>query len=490
MRVADIAGGAGYRAYGNWDPTASAIATDIQFDSRKITPGAIFLGMTEDRTRLAEHVRQAVTAGAALIVTEHEFDLEAGGAAGLVVPDIRVAAAAISCAFFDYPTRELSVVAVTGTNGKSSVTYLLAEILGALGIKAGTVGTLGLTFDRAPIEGARTTPTTPEAVDLQRLFRTFRDLGGTHAIIEASSQALAQRRVDGSQIEVGVFTNLTQDHLDFHGSMDAYREAKLRLFEMARLVVAGADDPVGRDIHRRWGGITFGRNSPADLVARDVTQTPTGSAFTLCTGSGATYPASVNGLGEFTVLNALAAIGACQQLGIEIGDAVKVLADASTAPGRMQIVRADRPYTVMVDYAHSPDSLEQVLDSVRRSTPGRIITVFGCGGDRDRTKRAPMGQIVSSRSDVAVLTSDNPRSEDPLTIMADVAKGVRTAGTDTFVQIADRREAIRYALTSARAGDLVLIAGKGDEPYQIIGDRTLPFSDAGVVTEILAESNR
>jgi UDP-N-acetylmuramoyl-L-alanyl-D-glutamate--2,6-diaminopimelate ligase len=456
-------------------------AVDIQFDSRRVAPGAVFLGMAADPVVLRAHVEQAVAAGAGLVVTQIPINVEA---TAVVVDDVRAAAGPIASTFFGHPSRELKIVAITGTNGKSSVTYLLSEMLGVLGYQTGTVGTLGLTFAGNPVDFPTTTPTTPEAVDLQRLFRAYRDMGGTHVVIEASSQALARHRIDATSIEVGVFTNLTQDHLDAHGSMDAYRDAKLQLFPMCRRVVAGVDDEVGRQVHNTWGGVTFGNRQQADLAGRDIRQTPSGLAFTVATADGQQHPATMRALGEFSVLNGLAALGVCQQLGIPLEDALTALATARSAPGRMQVVATAAPYTVLVDYAHSPDSLEQVLHTVRATTEGRVITVFGCGGDRDAVKRPIMGDVAGRLSDLVVLTSDNPRSEDPKTIMSDVAKGLRAVPSGApWVEIVDRGDAIEHALAEASAGDLVLVAGKGDEPYQIIGDEKFPFSDVEVVQE-------
>jgi UDP-N-acetylmuramoyl-L-alanyl-D-glutamate--2,6-diaminopimelate ligase len=300
--------------------------------------------------------------------------------------------------------------------------------------------------------------------------------------MEASSIALAERRPDGTDVAVGCFTNLTHDHLDVHGSMAAYEAAKLRLFDLARAAVANADDPVGRRIQRRWNARTFALRSNADLVGTAWRRSVDGTAFVV-RADGQAVRASVRGFGEFSVSNALAVLATVVELGVPLDDAVRALAVQPGPPGRMQVVPVNRPYTVVVDYAHSPDALEQVLRTLRADATGRIVTVFGCGGDRDRAKRPVMGRIAAELSDQVIVTSENPRTEDPARIIADILAGA-TRHADRVRAVPDRTEAIAQAMATAREGDLVLIAGKGSEPYQIVGDTKIPYSDEATVLSL------
>jgi UDP-N-acetylmuramoyl-L-alanyl-D-glutamate--2,6-diaminopimelate ligase len=454
---------------------------EVQLDSRRITSGAVFIATSPVAHERAAHIAQARAAGAIAVVGPPESD------ADIIVNDPAAAAAAAACEFYRHPSRDLSVAAVTGTNGKSSVTHTLGGVLRTVGLRVGTIGTIGIALDGEPVDVERRTPTTPESVDLQRMLRGFADNGATHVVMEASSIALAARRLDGTEVAVGCFTNLTHDHLDVHGSMDAYEAAKLRLFDLAQAAVANVDDPVGRRIQQRWDASTFALHTDADLIATDLRRTTDGTEF-LVHADGRTRPASVRGLGDLTVSNALAVLTTAVALGLPLDDALRALAAEPGPPGRMQIVPVDRPYTVMVDYAHSPDALEQVLRTLRTDITGRIVTVFGCGGDRDRTKRPAMGRIAAELSDQVVITSDNPRTEDPDQIIADIIAGT-TTHADRLRAIPDRAQAIAEALATAGPGDLVLIAGKGDEAYQIVGHSKVPYSDEAVVLSLASVSS-
>ena len=401
------------------------------------------------------------------------------------MPDPALAAAELACAFYGHPSPALTVVAVTGTNGKSSITHTLGGLLRTLGARVGTIGTIAITLDGTALDIQRRTPTTPESVDVQALLRRFVDAGATHVVMEASSIALANRRLDGTDVTVGCLTNLTHDHLDAHGSLAAYETAKLHLFDLARTAVANLDDPVGARIQQRWPTRTFALHHLADVTASNLRPTPNGTAFTVH-HAGRTIQTSVQALGEFSVSNALAALTTCIELGIPLSDAAAALAAQPGVPGRMQVIPVDRPYTVMIDYAHSPDSLEQVLRTLRTTVRGRILTVVGCGGDRDRAKRPVMGSIGAALSDLLIITSDNPRTEDPKRIITDVLSGT-TAHPDRVRAITDRTDAIDAALASAGPDDLVLIAGKGDEPYQIVGHTKIPYSDQATIHALIGE---
>ncbi|WP_040421955.1 UDP-N-acetylmuramoyl-L-alanyl-D-glutamate--2,6-diaminopimelate ligase [Actinopolymorpha alba] len=454
--------------------------TDVQLNSRLITTGAVFISVARTAEARAAHIAQARTAGAIVVIGPPESD------ADIVVADPEAAAAGVACAFYRYPARDLTVVAITGTNGKSSITHTMGGVLRTLGRRVGMIGTIGITLDAVPVDVERRTPTTPESVDLQYILRWFADNRATHVVMEASSIALAGRRLDGTDVAVGCFTNLSHDHLDVHGSMAAYEAAKLHLFDLARAAVANVDDPVGRRIHQRWKSTrTFALHTNADLIATDLRRTPDGTAFLVHAG-GRSVQALVRGFGEMSVSNALAVLATALELDVPLDDAARALAAQPGPPGRMQIVPVDRPYTVMVDYAHSPDALDQVLRTLRTGAIGRIVTVFGCGGDRDRAKRPVMGRIAAELSDQVVLTSDNPRTEDPGRIIVEILAGT-TAHADRVRTVPDRAQAIAEALAAAAPGDLVLIAGKGSEPYQIIGHTKIPYSDEATVLSLASD---
>jgi UDP-N-acetylmuramoyl-L-alanyl-D-glutamate--2,6-diaminopimelate ligase len=447
--------------------------TAVELDSRRVRPGSVFLALARTEAERAGHIIAARGAGAAAVIGP------TGSAADIVVADPALVAAELACAFYRHPSRELTVIAVTGTNGKSSITHTAGGVLRTLGARVGTIGTIGITLDGKVLEVQRRTPTTPESADLQALLRQFADAGATHVVMEASSIALAERRVDGTAVSIGCFTNLTHDHLDAHGTMAAYEAAKLHLIDLARRAVANVDDPFGARVAGRWPTRTYALHHPADVAGAGVRAEPGGTSFTVHHG-GATSVASIRSLGEFSVSNALAVLAICAELGTGIDDAITALAAQPGVPGRMQVVPIDRPYAVMIDYAHSPDSLEQVLRTLRAGTSGRILTVVGCGGDRDRAKRPVMGRIASALSDIAIITTDNPRTEDPGQIIAEILAGAGEHRERVRV-IAERTDAIAAALAMATSGDLVLVAGKGDEPYQLVGQEQIPYSDEAAI---------
>jgi UDP-N-acetylmuramoyl-L-alanyl-D-glutamate--2,6-diaminopimelate ligase len=390
----------------------------------------------------------------------------------------------------------LRCLGVTGTNGKTTTTYLLEAIARAAGERAGVIGTVGARIDGEDVPEERTTP---EATELQALLARMRDVGVGTVAMEVSSHALDQHRVDGTWFAAVGFTNLSHEHLDYHGTVDAYFEAKAALFDPARAAAAAVnlDDPRGAEIagRARAGGMptltmSCSSNGPADLVAEDLDLGPTGNEFVLSdrrTGhSGRSVSVRSPLVGRFNVDNALAAAGTALAGGLDL-DAVAagLAAPDVVVPGRLERVRGDQPFTVLVDYAHTPDALDRVLDVARGIADGaRVLVVFGCGGDRDREKRPLMGRAAGSGADLTVVTSDNPRSEDPESIAAAVAVGLRDEGARFVVEL-DRREAIRYALSEAGAGDVVVIAGKGHEPGQTAAGATSPFDDRVVAREEL-----
>ncbi len=460
----------GARVTGALPPTVGALASD----SRAVRPGTLFVALRGERADGHAFVRDAVARGAAAVVVEH--DVEAGVPA-IVVPDSRIAASRLAAAFHDHPSHDLIVVGITGTNGKTTTAHLVRAVLEAAGTPCGVIGTLGGAF------GERRWPlanTTPLALELQALLAAQRDAGARAVAMEVSSHALALGRVDDVRFRVGALTNVTRDHLDFHGTLERYVAAKRRLFDLAPAAVLNLDDPAGARFAGELaacGGapITYAIDAPAALRATELRLDGEGSRFRV----GAREV--VLGLpGRFNVRNGLAALGIARALGIADEPALRGLAAARAVPGRMERIGAFG-IDAIVDYAHTPDALENVLRAVRETTRGRLTVVFGCGGDRDPGKRAEMGGLAGRLADRVIVTSDNPRGEDPLAIARAVAD---PWGLEIEL---DRRTAIRRAIAAARPGDAVVVAGKGHETYQIVGPDTHPFDDRDEVRAAFAQ---
>ncbi len=415
-------------------------------------------------------------AGAAGLVVEHELpELEV---VQVIVEDARAAMAPLAARFFGEPTRELKVAGVTGTNGKTTTAFLLREVLEPAGVRCGLLGTVKQVVGGAE-EGVERT--TPEAIDLQGTFRRMLEGGDRACAMEVSSHALALHRADSIHFDVALFTNLTQDHLDFHGDMEDYFRSKRRLFEMEpKAAIVNVDDPYGRRLAEEFECVTFSAaGTAADLVASDVGITPLGAEFDV---GGVAVRTRLPG--HFNVSNALAAFAAATAMGVEPEIAAAGLAEAAPPPGRFEPIDEGQPFSVLVDYAHTPDSLENVLRAARRLGEGRVISVFGAGGDRDRGKRPLMGRAGAELSDLAIVTSDNPRSEDPEAILAEILAGI--VDRSGVVEEVDRRAAIALALSRAEPGDTVVIAGKGHEQGQEFENgRKLPFDDRDVAREEL-----
>ena len=444
---------------------ASVEVTGVTHDSRRVAPGFLFCCVPGRRTDGHDHARGADDAGAVALLCERPLDL---AAAEVVVGDARASMGPVAAAFHGHPSHAMDVVGVTGTNGKTTTTWLLRAILEHAGRRTGVIGTL---------DGARTTP---EATDLQARLAELRDAGSAAVAMEVSSHALALDRVAGTRFRVAVFTNLSQDHLDFHESMEDYFAAKARLFEPALTdrAVVNVDDPRGLLLVHAAHVPTTGYSVRNDVEALEL-----GSASS--TGRWRGRPLVVPLGGEFNVANALAALTAATLLGVDEDVALAGLAQAPAVPGRFERVETGRGYGVVVDFAHTPDGVEQLLRAARAVTPsGRVLVVLGAGGDKDRQKRPLMGEAAARFGDVVYVTSDNPRSEDPAAIAEAVRTGAAAGPAEVRVEL-DRRAAIAAALAEARDGDLVVIAGKGHETTQIIGDRVLPFDDREVVRDVL-----
>ncbi|WP_034264980.1 UDP-N-acetylmuramoyl-L-alanyl-D-glutamate--2,6-diaminopimelate ligase [Actinospica robiniae] len=485
MKLADVLDQNQYRlVQGTLDTEISA---GVTADTRNVERGSLFVAVAGHRRDGHTMLHEAFEKGAvAALVTDPESAAPAGMTV-VEVPDTLAAVSFTAARLQGEPGRSMKVVSITGTNGKTSIAAILESILGHLSpAPVGVIGTGGPRIDQTPLPLKVSTPTTPLANELQAILRAMADRHTETVVMEASSLALVEHRVDHAFTDIGVFTNLSHDHLDDHGSMEAYRQAKMLLFSgLSGQAVANADDPVTAEIHTLMPGrvTTFGIEQDADYRAVDVRVSTAGTAFTLL-HQGQRHEAGFPVPGLFAASNALAAIVVCRLLGYELEDVLPALKAVGQIPGRMQTLSLADGTTVVVDYAHSPDSLEKVLDTLRGLTAnGRLITVFGCGGDRDPAKRAPMGAIAGRLSDHVVITSDNPRIEDPESILDAIEAGLGPTGT-SYDRITDRREAIARALSVARPGDTVLIAGKGSEDHQIIGDRKIPFQDIAVVRQL------
>jgi UDP-N-acetylmuramoyl-L-alanyl-D-glutamate--2,6-diaminopimelate ligase len=457
----------------------------VTHDSRRCDEGAIFVAIRGLAADGHDFIDAARKKGAAAVVSEEPPRADVPW---VRVSDARGALAGLSAAVLGHPSRELQLVGVTGTNGKTTTAYMIDSALRESGHTVGLIGTVEYRIgDRV----ARAVRTTPEASDLQSYLRQMVGAGCKHAVLEVSSHSLALQRVSGVGFDVGVFTNLSRDHLDFHGDMDAYFAAKRILFdellsEGGRAVV-NVDDDHGAELARTTPHpVSSCSLSPgADLTAEEVRLSLDGTRFRARTPAGV-FEVQTPLLGRFNVLNALCAFGAGLALGLSPDAVQRGIASLKGVPGRIERVDVGQDFTVLVDYAHTDDALKNLLETVRELNPRRLITVFGCGGDRDRSKRPLMGAVAARLSDVVVLTSDNPRSEPPEAIIEEVRRGIPSARADETQVIVDRREAIAYALALGREGVVVVIAGKGHETHQVLRDRTVPFDDRQVVREALA----
>ena len=462
----------------------------VSSDSRTVQPGELFIATPGSRDDGLLHVGEALARGATSVLADRKPELPEG--VGFVgVPDVPLAKAVVADTFYGQPSRRLKVVGITGTNGKTTTAYLLRAMLSREGVATGLVGTLGaLLGDDEHVELSNTTP---DALELQRLLAQMVDRGLSAVVMEVSSHSLVQHRVRGVDFDVGVFTNLSQDHLDYHGTMEAYGDAKALLFEglaPEAVAVLNADDPFCSGLARRTRAsvVRYGFSDPVH-VRGDVSRSDSeGSAFRLVAGArGLSLPCETRLVGRHNVANALAAGAAALSLGVSPTAVATGLASLPAVPGRLQPVECGQDFRVLVDYAHTPDALEKVLSQLRPLTRGRLAVVFGCGGDRDRGKRPLMGAVAARLADDVYVTSDNPRSEDPQAILEDILRGMRGDGPPGQRRLAhaDRREAIRQACLAAQGGDIVLVAGKGHETTQTLGDEVLPFDDCAVTREVL-----
>ncbi len=458
----------------------------IRYDSRRIRPGDMFAAVRGQTHDGADFVLDARDKGAGSFLVEKEIE-GLKGRSVVLTGDVRHALAMASRNFFGDPSSRLKVVGITGTNGKTTTAYIVHGILENAGVNAGLVGTVQYLVGGEVIIASRTTP---EAPDLAAMMSDMADSGSTACIIEVSSHALTLKRVTGVRMEVAVFTNLTADHLDFHEDMEDYFAAKARLFEESEVAhcLINYDDPFGRRLIEKAKGKTlrFGMEKGEIRPDGKVQWGGWGSRCSLYTPWGKVEVDSpIPGL--FNVSNIMAAVGVCGLLGLDADSISESICQVHRVPGRFEKINCGQPYMALVDYAHTPDALENLLKNVQEIAQGKVILIFGCGGDRDKAKRPRMGEIAEKLADVIFVTSDNPRTEDPEKIIDDIFHGL-TSDNPAVCRISDRREAIRLGVSEAESGDVLIVAGKGHENYQIVGKRTLPFSDLDELAEAIRRS--
>jgi len=463
---------------------------NIAYDSRRVQRHTMFVALRGEKTDGHQFIGHAIDKGASVIVAEREQ--KDPRVTCLVVENTRTALADFSATFYGNPARKLKLAAVTGTNGKTTTTFLIKHICENAGLRCGLIGTVRYEIGERILPAIRTTP---ESLDLQELLAQIANAGCKAAAMEVSSHALAQERVRGIEWNVTVFTNLTQDHLDFHGTMENYFEAKAKLFtELASqeqktkpVAIVNVDDRYGQRLLDKLGKsvpvVTYGMGLRADFRASNYRAEFTGTSYQL-DARGKSYLVRLPLIGRFNVTNSIGALAAAEALGINLRSAVLSLGKAPQVPGRLELVPAKRQFQVFVDYAHTPDALANVLKTLHELQPNRLIAVFGCGGDRDRQKRPLMAEMADRLADYSIITSDNPRKEDPNVIIAETEKGFQS---NRYEKIADRTEAINRAVALARARDIVLIAGKGHENYQEFADYTIPFDDIQVARRAIED---
>jgi len=461
-------------------PNRDIDITDICFDSREAGEGSLFACLKWMDIDGHQFANAAVEKGAVIILAEDKIDVSCDV---IYVKDSKEAFAEISANFYSHPANLLKLIGMTGTNGKTTVSYLTRSILEFCGKKTGLIGTNNNIIGSREVKSKNSTPFPNE---LHEMFREMADFKDEYAVMEVTSHALALKRVWGLTFEVAAFTNLTQDHLDFHHDMETYFSAKKKIISMAKTLLVNEDDAYGMRIkeEKHENVKTFScKNKKADYFADHITLTARGVLFDLV-HEGQSAEIRLQIPGSFSVYNALCAAAVCLELGVDIEDIKKGLMLVRGVMGRAEVVPTGTDYTVIIDYAHSPDSLKNIITTVKEFAEGRVITVFGCGGDRDPLKRPIMGRIAGELSDFCVVTSDNPRTEDPHSIILEVLEGVHEV-TEDFAEIDNRKEAIGYALSIAKKGDVVILAGKGHETYQILGKEKVDFDERKIVREFL-----
>lgn len=457
----------------------------IYYDSRKVKENSIFICINGNKANGHDFINEAIKNGAVAIVVEEEYQFKSDDIALIKVKNTKIALASIANLFYKEPSKEIKLVGVTGTNGKTTIIHYIKDILEAYGESTGIIGTLGYELKDKKISIEKINPTTPESLELQAVLREFINKGARNVVIEATSSALAKHRVDFCDFNVGVFTNLSQDHLEEHGTMENYKNEKIKLFHKCSIGIINLDDKIAQEIIEKstCKVLTYGMNKEADIRATEIRYKNDCVVFKVNLKS-VSQEVKINVPGKFTVYNVLATIGACYGLGMDIRKILMLVSNIKNVPGRLEIVKNKSNKNVIVDYAHTPDALEKLLMMAREITQGKLITLFGCGGDRDKSKRKIMGMAAGILSDYCIITSDNPRTEDPIRIIEEIEDGMGIIDSK-YEKIEDRRKAIEKALELLNDDDLLIIAGKGHEDYQIIGNTKIYFNDREVVREFL-----
>lgn len=459
--------------------------TSICYDSRKIKKNSVFVCIKGSKINGHNFINRAIKNGAAAIIIEEEFQLKTENATLIKVENTKSALAGIANKFYGEPSKEINLVGVTGTNGKTTVVHYIKDMLEAYGQCTGVIGTLGYELRDEDINIEKINPTTPEALELQSVFREFISKGAENVVMEVTSSGLSKHRVDFCDFNVGVFTNLSQDHLEEHGTMENYKNEKMKLFHKCNIGVVNLDDKVGKEIIEKspCKFLTYGINEAADIKATEIEYRNDSVMFTVNVKN-ISKKVKVNIPGKFTIYNVLSAIGVCYGLGLDLNKVLDLLSNIKSVPGRLEMIQNRESKNIIVDYAHTPDALEKLLMMARDITEGRLITVFGCGGDRDKGKRKVMGMAAGILSDYCIITSDNPRNEDPLKIIEDIEDGMRIIDSK-YEKISDRKKAIEKGIKLLKNDDLLIIAGKGHEDYQIIGNTKIHLDDREIIKEAI-----
>ncbi len=460
------------------DLTAEAEINNVTIDSRKVEEGYLYICLVGGKSDGHDFALQVEKAGAAAIVCERH--LEGVSIPQVIVESSRKAMSVIAANYYGNPADKMDIIGVTGTNGKTTVTNLVKEILDKNGRITGLIGTAQNIIGHVAYEAHMTTP---DPMELQKLYADMLGAGCDSVIMEVSSHSLYLDKLYGINFKVGAFTNLTQDHLDFHKTMEAYFDAKCKLFNMSENAVINNDDKYGKILTDKFSCISYGCGNDSDISAENAKFFADGVKFDLIYKD-KTYPINLAIPGEFSVYNAMTAFGICVAAGLSPEAAAEGLCCATGVKGRVEVVPTGKDFTILIDYAHTPDALENVLRTVKGFAKGRVVAVFGCGGDRDRTKRPIMGGIAAQNADVCIVTSDNPRSEDPDAIIADILEGMKGSESKT-VAVTLREDAIRYAIDNAQKEDVIVLAGKGHETYQVFKDETIHFDEREVVRKYL-----
>lgn len=480
MRLRDILVGLGKKQKLINDPEIKFITND----SRKAVKGSLFIAISGYKDEGIKYIEDAVKRGAVAVIAEDRYQRrikKIDGISYIFVDDARYFNLLLAKRFYGDPSKSLILIGITGTNGKTTITYIIEDMLKKAGLEAGVIGTISYRYSNREIKASKTTP---DAIEIQSMLKEMKDNGVTHVVMEVSSHALYMNRVMTEDYRYAIFTNLSQDHLDFHKDMESYFQAKSLLFrglrENAKAII-NIDDGYGRRLLHMTSAeiVTYGLNEDADVKGEIVSLSVDGTKFRINNEDFTTRLVGVH-----NVYNILASYATAIEIGIEKRFLRESIENILSAPGRFEKVYNSKGYNVFIDYAHTPDALEHLLDAAKNFKSGRIITVFGCGGDRDRGKRPLMGKVVEEKSDIAIVTSDNPRSEDPIKIIEEIKTGL---DKDNHIIIPDRREAIFKAIEFANRNDIVLIAGKGHEDYQILKDRTIHFDDREVASEAIRE---